>query len=92
MVPGWAGSQLSSPRARAGLLVGRQGDAWKVRVAVPPERGRANDAVCGLLAGLLGVGRDEVSIAAGGSGRRKVVDVDGLARDEIDRRLAAAVR
>ncbi len=81
-----------SPGARGTVLVGRQGDAWKVRVAAPPERGRANDAVCGLLAGLLGVRRDEVSIAAGGSGRRKVVDVDGLARDEIDRRLAAAVR
>lgn len=81
-----------SPGARRTKLVGLQGDAWKVRVAAPPARGRANDAVCEFLAGLLGVRRDEVSIAAGGSGRRKVVAVDGLARDEIDRRLAAAVR
>ena len=81
-----------SPGARRTELVVRQGDAWKVLVAAPPERGRANDAVCGLLAGLLGVRRDEVSIAAGGSGLRKVVDVGGLARDEVDRRLAAAVR
>ena len=81
-----------SPGARRTELVGRHGGAWKARVAAPPERGRANDAVCGLLAGLLGVRRDEVSIAAGGSGRRKVVAVERLARDEIDRRLAAAVR
>jgi len=81
-----------SPGARRTELVGRQGDAWKVRVAAAPERGKANDAVCELLAGLLGVRKDEVSIAAGGSGRRKVVDVDGLAPDEIERRLAAAMR
>lgn len=80
-----------SPGARRTELVGRQGDAWKVRVAAPPERGKANDAVCELLASLLGLRRDEVSIAAGGSGRRKVVDVAPLAADAIERRLAAAL-
>ena len=79
-----------SPGARRTELVGRQGDAWKVRVAAPPERGRANDALCSLLAGLLGVPRLDVTVAAGGAGRRKLVEVAGLAADEVDRRLARA--
>ena len=38
-------------------LAGRHGDGWKVRVAAPPERGRANDAVLDLLAERLGLPR-----------------------------------
>ncbi len=79
-----------SPGARRSELVGRQGDAWKVRVAAPPERGRANAAVCEVLAGLLGVPRGDVAVVSGGTGRRKVVEVASLAAGEIDRRLAAA--
>ncbi|MGH3056063.1 MAG: DUF167 domain-containing protein, partial [Gaiellaceae bacterium] len=34
-----------SPGAGRTALVGRHGDAWKVRVTEAPERGRANEAV-----------------------------------------------
>ncbi len=77
-----------SPGARTTELVGRHGDGWKVRVAVP-ERGRANDAVEILLSGLLGV---PVAVVAGASSRRKIVDVSGLDSDEVDRRLRAYAR
>ena len=79
-----------SPGARRTELVGRQGDAWKVRVAAPPERGRANDELVRFLAGLLDVPRADVAVAAGGSGRRKLVEVAGLEAAEAERRLAAA--
>lgn len=79
-----------SPGARRTELVGRQGDAWKVRVAAPPERGRANEELVRFLAGVLGVPRADVAVAAGGSGRRKLVEVAGLDAAEAERRLAAA--
>jgi len=81
-----------SPGARRTELVGRQGDAWKVRVAAPPERGRANEALCELLAGLLRVPRGDVTVAAGGSGRRKVVEVASLPAAEIEGRLTARAK
>ena len=77
------------PGARRTELVGRHGAAWKVRVAAAPERGRANEAVCDLVAELVGVSPRDVRVAAGASVRRKVIEVAGLDTAEIDARLAA---
>jgi uncharacterized protein len=71
-------------------IVGRYGDGWKVRVAAPPEGGRANDAVVRLLAGTLEVPRGDVAVVSGKGARDKVVTVDGLDEQEIERRLIAA--
>jgi uncharacterized protein (TIGR00251 family) len=79
-----------SPGARTTELVGRQGDAWKVRVAAPPERGRANAALIGLLAERLRVARTELTLVAGHAGRDKVVELHGLGAEEADRRLEGA--
>jgi hypothetical protein len=76
-----------SPGARKTELVGRHGDAWKVRVSAPPENGRANDAVLKLLAERVGLPRRAVSLVSGHSGREKVIQVDGLDRAESERRL-----
>ena len=76
-----------SPGARTTELVGRQGDAWKVRIAAPPERGRANQALLGLLADRLQVRPAELRLVAGRTGRDKVVELRGLGAEEADRRL-----
>ena len=79
-----------SPGAARSELVGRHGNGWRARIAVPPERGRANRALEQLLAEALGVRRDRVAVVAGKSKRRKVVEIEELDADEIDRRLDAA--
>jgi uncharacterized protein (TIGR00251 family) len=75
--------------ARPGI-VGRYGEAWKVRVAEAPERGRANEAVVDLLAETLSVPRRDVRIVAGHGGRDKVVELDGIAEHELVQRLSGA--
>ncbi len=57
------------PGARRTAVVGRHGDAVKVRVAEPPEAGRANRAVAALLAAATGA--DRVELLSGGTARRK---------------------
>ena len=79
-----------SPGARRGGVVGRQGAVWKVRVAAPPEHGRANDALVRLLAETLDVPRRDVEIVSGHGARDKIVALAGIGPDEIERRLASA--
>jgi uncharacterized protein YggU (UPF0235/DUF167 family) len=69
--------------------VGRHGDAWKVRVAAPPESGRANDEALALVADALAVPRARVALVAGRASRDKVVEVAGIGERELDRRLSA---
>jgi len=79
-----------SPGAGRTAVVGRQGDAWKVRVTEAPERGRANEAVLRLVAETLAVPRDAVSLVSGHGGREKIVELSGVGPTLIQRRLAAA--
>ena len=76
-----------SPGASRSELVGRHGDGWRARIAAPPERGRANEALCKLLAAALSVPLGSVRIVGGQGGRAKVVEIDGLKPAEIGRRL-----
>jgi uncharacterized protein (TIGR00251 family) len=79
-----------TPGARSAAVVGRHGDAWKVRVASPAEKGRANAAVVRLLAETLGLPRSSVELVSGHGGREKIVELTGVGLDETERRLAAA--
>jgi len=79
-----------APGARRGGVVGRRGEVWKVRVAAPPEGGRANDALVRLLADTLAVPRRDVEIVSGHGSRDKVVVLAGIGPDELERRLTSA--
>ncbi len=79
-----------APGATRAGVVGRHGDAWKVRVAAPPEGGRANEAVVRLLAETLSVPREAVTLVSGHGGRDKIVELAGLGPSQIERRLSSA--
>jgi uncharacterized protein (TIGR00251 family) len=78
-----------APGAGSSIVVGRHGDAWKLRVAAAPERGRANESVVDLLAATFGLRRPDVRIVSGATSRDKVVELVGLTSAEADQRLAA---
>ena len=78
------------PGARRSEVVGRLGEAWKVRIAAPPERGRANDELVALLARTLRVPRSSVRVARGHTSGQKLVEVQHLTRETAERRLVSA--
>jgi len=80
-----------APGASRAGVVGRHGDAWKVRVTPPPEDGRAHDAVVRLLADTLAVPRSSVSLVSGHGGRDKIVELTGLGPSQVESRLSSAV-
>jgi uncharacterized protein len=79
-----------SPGARSAHVVGRHGEAWKVRVAAPAEGGRANEAVVRLLAETLSLPREAVTLVSGHGARDKIVQLAGLDPTQIERRLSLA--
>ena len=79
-----------SPGAARSAVVGRHGDGWKVRVAAAAERGRANDALVELLSETLAVPRSHVRLVSGSASREKIVELDGIAPDQIADRLLRA--
>ncbi len=77
-----------SPGARKEAVLGVYGDALKVAVRAPPEKGLANKAVIELLARLLGVTRAELALVSGAASRDKTLVVSGLDDATIRARLA----
>ncbi len=66
------------PGARQDQIVGRLGDRLKIRIGAPPEGGRANDAICRLLAEALGVRAKDVQIVNGRARAEKTVRIVGV--------------
>lgn len=77
------------PGSKSAGVVGRHGEAWKLRVAAAPERGRANEAALRLLAQTLRVQPADVRLVSGHGSRDKIVEVTGIAPSEAERRLGA---
>lgn len=66
------------PGSRRDEVVGALGDRLKVKVSAAPEDGKANAAVCALIAARLGVHARVVSIVSGHGNPEKVVRVEGV--------------
>jgi uncharacterized protein len=66
------------PRAGREEIAGERDGRIVVRVTAPPVEGRANAALCRLLARQARVGLRRVSIVRGQSSRDKVVRVEGI--------------
>ncbi|MCW5754678.1 MAG: DUF167 domain-containing protein [Phycisphaeraceae bacterium] len=74
------------PGASRDAIAGVLGDRLKVRVAAPPEGGRANEAIVRLLASALGVRMSDVAIVSGHTRAEKVAFAAGV--DEATARRA----
>jgi uncharacterized protein (TIGR00251 family) len=78
------------PRAKRSALAGRFGEAYKLDLAAPPVDGKANDECIRFFAELAGVPRARVRIVTGLTSRMKVVEIEGVAQVELERRLTAS--
>ena len=77
------------PGASRSEIVGRLGKALKIRVAAPPEGGKANREILELLADRLGLPAAAVSLVSGAASPAKVVELRGLTAEQAWARLLA---
>jgi uncharacterized protein (TIGR00251 family) len=76
------------PGAKKSEVIGlRDGVLW-VRVAAPPEKGRANEALIELLSKLLAVPRRDLSLVRGLTSRQKVIAISGIEPEILKSKIA----
>lgn len=66
------------PRGHRDELTGLKDGVLQAKVSAPPVDGRANRALCRLLADRLGVAPSRVRVIRGRNARKKLVEVEGL--------------
>ena len=78
------------PRARTDEILGERGGVLVVRVSAPPAEGRANTALCRLIAKHARVGVSRVSIVRGARARDKIVRIEGVSREQATAALRSS--
>jgi len=79
---------LVVPGASRDALRGEHDGRAKVAVCAPPEKGKANKALCALLAKKLGIRRSQVKVVSGHGSRQKEVLVERVTADVLDSIIA----
>jgi uncharacterized protein (TIGR00251 family) len=75
------------PGARMNSVQGWQGDLLKLRVNAAPEKGKANKAVCKLLAEVLNIRMDQISLLRGETSPIKMVEIENLSATDLRNQL-----
>ena len=75
------------PNASRDVVVGWYAGALKVKVSAQPESGKANKAVCALLAKELKLQKRAVSVVRGASSQSKRVEILGLSAEGVRERF-----
>jgi len=77
-----------TPRSGRDSVEAGAGGVLQVRVTAAPDEGKANAAVCKVLADVLGVPKTSVRVVRGQTARTKQVEIDTLSADEVAARLS----
>ena len=71
------------PGASRNEIAGVVGDRLKIRISAAPEGGKANKAICKLLASSLGVKANQISIERGETCLAKIVRISGAVLGDV---------
>jgi len=72
------------PRSSKNQIMGKEVDAYRVKVTAPPVDGKANSALIALLAKKLNRPKGDIQIIGGKSGRIKWIRVHGLLGEDVN--------
>jgi uncharacterized protein (TIGR00251 family) len=75
------------PGSSRNTVAGWLGDALRLRVTAPPDKGKANAAVVKLIAETLDIPAASIAITKGSTRARKTVEISGYSDTDIRRRL-----
>ena len=67
-----------TPNAARNAIEGMQGDLLRVRIAAPPDKGKANEALIAFLAKEWKIPKSHIRILSGHASRIKRLEIDGM--------------
>ena len=65
-------------------ISGTLDDMMKIKIASPPEKGKANQELITLLAKRLGVSKSQITLVKGVTNRNKVLFIEGISDIKLD--------
>lgn len=77
-----------TPNAGRSEITGLTDGVLQVKVAAPPVKGKANRELIAFLGKALGVPKSSILVVKGQTSRSKVIEIEGLSRDDIIARLS----
>ncbi len=80
------------PNARRNEVQGEKDGIWQLKIAAPPVKGRANQELISFLSDVLQVSKSNLAIEKGLSRRRKLIDIRGLAQEQVKARFNDIIR
>jgi uncharacterized protein (TIGR00251 family) len=76
-----------TPNAGRNEITGFKEGFLQVRIAAPPEKGKANKELTDFLSKTLGVKKSSILIIKGQTSRNKVIIIEGMSGDELLKRI-----
>jgi uncharacterized protein YggU (UPF0235/DUF167 family) len=78
----------ATPRSGRDSIEAGAGGVFLVRVTAPADEGKANAAVCRVVADALGLPKSAVAVVRGHTARTKTLEIAGVDDDEVVARLS----
>jgi uncharacterized protein len=75
------------PNAGRNEVIGQTSGVWKIKIAAPPDKGKANKELVDYLSGLLSVKKTQIIILRGQTIHNKVLAIEGLNLQTVMERL-----
>ncbi|TWT62097.1 DUF167 domain-containing protein [Rubinisphaera italica] len=79
------------PSSSRDQIVGWLGEALKIKVKAPPEKGKANASVIELIATKLNIPRESMSLISGETSPVKVIEIQGVDNPQLKQRVEDAL-
>ncbi|MCR4393888.1 MAG: DUF167 domain-containing protein [Dehalococcoidales bacterium] len=76
------------PGSQRNEVAGKINNIWRIKIAAPPEKGKANKELIEFLSQRLNLRKDCIQIVKGETSHNKLVSIQGLSLELIEKKLA----
>jgi uncharacterized protein len=69
--------------------MGLKNGEWRIKIAAPADKGKANKELIDFLSEVMGVKKADLVILKGHTSHNKVIAVEGLSQADVNQRLSS---